>query len=227
MKFDAVQVTGDNKSENKTAWEGKPDLSKFGEMDDFRIWKLFKQGDESAFVYIYKKYFKTLHNYGFQFTRNDNLIEDAIQDLFMDLRDRKEHLSDTDSIQPYLYQAYRRKIIRQRDREKKVFNELPATTFELDFSIEDSIIEKQTKEEITAKLKSEITKLSEQQREVLYLYFYKDFSYGEIGSILGYENTKSVRNLMYKTLDLLRESVPSLTLVTLMEILSTTVPKPV
>lgn len=200
-------------------------LSKFESMDDRLIWRSFKSGDESAFIYIYKKYFKNLHNYGFQFTKNDKLIEDAIQDLFIELRDRKSKLSDTDNIQPYLFKAYRRKIIRLRDREKKVFNELPTKTFELDFSIEDSIIETQTKEELNSKLKKAIENLSEQHREVLYHYFYKDFSYEEIKSILGYSHTRSVRNLMYKILSLLKESFPAITLASLIQILSTISPR--
>ncbi|MEO9966818.1 MAG: sigma-70 family RNA polymerase sigma factor [Reichenbachiella sp.] len=194
-------------------------------MDESEIWKAFKKGNEQAFIFIYKKYFKSLHNYGFQFTRSETLIEDGIQDLFIELRERKSHLSNTNAIQPYLFRAYRRKIIRLRDREKKVFNELPVTTFELDFSIEDSIIEAEAKEELNAQLKITIDNLSEQQREIIYYYFYKDFSYEEIKSIIGYNHTRSVRNLMYKILDLLRAGFPSISFATLLQILSTAAPR--
>ena len=49
-----------------------------------------------------------------KFTKDQSLVEDTLQDLFLELKKKCEHLSQTDKILPYLYSAFRRKIIRFR-----------------------------------------------------------------------------------------------------------------
>jgi hypothetical protein len=82
------------------------------ERSDLELWNLFRSGSEPAFEYIYQTYFDKLYNYGCQFTQDHGLVEDVLQELFLELKQRCRHLSETDNIQPYLYSAFRRKLIR-------------------------------------------------------------------------------------------------------------------
>ncbi|NJM26145.1 MAG: hypothetical protein HC859_12305 [Bacteroidia bacterium] len=66
------------------------------QLSNEEIWDRFRNGDESMFQYIYSIYFDKLYNYGFQFTRNKELIEDCIQELFIELSDRRSFLSPVD-----------------------------------------------------------------------------------------------------------------------------------
>ena len=66
--------------------------SAFDNKSDLEIWETFKSGDESAFIYIYSKYFNELINYGNQFTTDINLIEDCVQDLFIKIRKSRNKL---------------------------------------------------------------------------------------------------------------------------------------
>lgn len=174
---------------------------------DSEIWSLFKGGNEVAFNHIYRISFDRLYNYGCQFTKDKALVEDAIQDLFIDLRRRSSTLSDTDKIMPYLYTAFRRKIIRLRDKSRR-FQEFDASkSVAFTFSIENSIINQEMNSQELQKLEKGINDLPEKYREIIYHFYYENHSYEEIKEILGFENVKSVRNLLYKAIKSLRKLI--------------------
>lgn len=64
--------------------------------DEAAIWEAFKMGNESAFIFIYETYFDPLFIYGNQFTNNEDLVKDAIQDLFVEVRKNRRKLGRTD-----------------------------------------------------------------------------------------------------------------------------------
>lgn len=57
-----------------------------------------------------------LYRYGFQYTKDKALIKDAIQDLFVELRQKRKRLSHTTSIKLYLYKSIRRKILGHKEK---------------------------------------------------------------------------------------------------------------
>jgi RNA polymerase sigma-70 factor (ECF subfamily) len=71
-------------------------------------------------------------------------------------------------------------------------------------SQEHDIIESESKDQKSAKLKRLLNDLSPRQYEALALYFYDEFSYEEIASILNV-NTQSARNLVQRGLTQLRD----------------------
>jgi RNA polymerase sigma-70 factor (ECF subfamily) len=171
------------------------------------IWDLFRLGDEFAFEYIYQKYFDGLYNYGRQFTRDHALVEDVLQELFIELKRRSEHLSPTNKIQPYLYSAFRRKIIRYRDKTSK-FTELDVKhSFSITTNVEESLIEDERLRENRLRLQKAIENLSERHREIIFLFYYENLSYEEIREIQGFDQVKSARNLLYKALTALRKQI--------------------
>jgi RNA polymerase sigma-70 factor (ECF subfamily) len=52
--------------------------------NDPELWNAFRQGDEQAFAQIYRNYVKVLYRYGLKITPDTSLIEDCIQDLFVE-----------------------------------------------------------------------------------------------------------------------------------------------
>jgi len=184
-------------------------------LSDEEIWKLFKSGNNLAFEYIYQVYFDKLYNYGHQFTRDHALVEDALQELFLDLKRRSKYLSETDNILLYLYTAFRRKVIRFRDRSNKFEEFIPEKSFKIKSSIEAAIIEAELQQEYSRKLNLALEKLSEKHREIIYLFYYENFSYQEIKEIQGFEDVKSARNLLYKAINALKTAIKYLPLLLL------------
>ena len=196
----------------------KDDIS----ISDSELWELFREGNLIAFELIYKDYFDKLYNYGLQFIKDETLVEDVIQDLFIDLKRRCNHLSQTDTILPYLYSAFRRKMIRARDKANK-FQELEenSLSFQIDISIEDQLIDEEGKGQQKKSLANAMNQLYEKHREIIFLYYYENMSYEEIKEIQGFDNVKSARNLLYKAVQSLRtvfKFVSFLLLIKLIEI---------
>lgn len=177
------------------------------ELSDFEIWNLFRSGSDSAFNYIYQQYFDKLYNYGCQFTQDQTLVEDTLQDLFIELKLRCAHLSPTDKILPYLYSAFRRKIIRFRTKLSK-YKELDSTDSFLTIAgIDESIISDEEEREKHLKLQKALNELPENYREIIYLFYYENLSYDEIREIQGFINIKSARNLLYKAINALKKGI--------------------
>ncbi len=174
------------------------------ELSDFEIWNLFRSGSDSAFNYIYQKYFNKLYNYGCQFTQDQSLVEDTLQDLFIELKRRCGHLSPTDKILPYLYSAFRRKIIRFRAKLSR-FKELDSNdSFLIVAGVDEFIIKDEEERENYLRLQKALNELPEKYREIIYLFYYENLSYEEIQEIQGFANIKSARNLLYKAVNTLR-----------------------
>ncbi len=180
--------------------------------DEYELWKSFKNGDESAFITIYKIYFSKLYRYGFQFTKDKELIKDAIQDLFVELRKKRKYLSDTSSIKLYLYKCIKRKILnfKKRPINKLVSHQdLDGYNFEINFSTEHLIIVKQLNEEKTKQLNQAMLNLTKRQKEAIYYFFYEGLSYKEVMQMMELKNIKSTRNLIYKALHILKGKILS------------------
>ena len=62
------------------------------------IWQQFKNGDEKAFIWIYKTYFPILYNYARQFGLDPGFIKDQIQELYIYIRNNRKQLADVKSI---------------------------------------------------------------------------------------------------------------------------------
>jgi RNA polymerase sigma factor (sigma-70 family) len=173
--------------------------------DDHQCWQAFKRGNEAAFIQIYQQYFNVLFNYGYQFTRDKDLIQDSIQDLFIDLRKNRKNLAETNSIKKYLFKSFKRKVLFHLKKYRALENRnLKSEQFEIEFSIEDRIINRQMGEQRAYKIKEAISKLPQRQREAIYYYFYENMNYQEVAEIMQMSQTRSARNLIYKALSSLK-----------------------
>ena len=59
---------------------------------DKEIWNAFKGGSLTAYKLIYEKHIDLLFNYGNKITQHKELVEDCMQDLFVDLWIKKSKL---------------------------------------------------------------------------------------------------------------------------------------
>jgi len=79
---------------------------------DSLLWKEFIHGNEDAFRLIYQGHVQTLFKYGYNFTHDEALIKDCIQDIFVDLMKYRSTIGSSDNIRLYLFKSLKRKIIR-------------------------------------------------------------------------------------------------------------------
>lgn len=178
---------------------------------DAEVWELFRQGQEFAFIHIYKNNFDHLFQYGFQFTKNEALIEDAIQDMFIELREKGRNNSIIkSSIKSYLFTCLRRRILLYKKKHYGKLEPLDNTSFkffEIGISIEQRIIEGQIREEQKEKLERALRSLSSRQREAIYYLFNEGMDYAEIKDLMNFNNIRSTRNLIYKAFAAIKSSL--------------------
>ncbi len=181
-------------------------------MPDIELWNAFRQGDPDAFRRIYERYARDLLNYGHRVTRDVNLIEDSIHDLFIELWHAKT-LSDTDSIKFYLFRALRNKI-NQSHRKSLFYNAGDIDLLQSspgDFGIESHLIETEGREHLRQQLHKSYSRLSPRQQQALHLRFTMHFNNEEIARIMGI-NYQSACKFIYSGLKALREAVKILSI---------------
>lgn len=173
-------------------------------MDEAQLWKDFLNADQKAFEALFRKYYKAVYLYGYKIVRNRQLVDDCIQDLFLDLWTTKERLGEVTSVKGYLFKALKFKLNRELRKENR-FDEIeeePNEWFEI--SHESWLIEQQTDSEQKERLTNLMGQLTKRQQEAIYLRFYAQLSYDEIAEIMKL-TYQAVINLVYKSVKFLRE----------------------
>jgi RNA polymerase sigma-70 factor (ECF subfamily) len=176
---------------------------------DLMIWRRFKAGDESAFITIYERYVNILFQLGIQFTPDDDLVKDCLQDFFIALRQKRQNLSDTDDIRLYLFKAFRRRLCAYLKKKTKFIDKREyiahATSFPIELAADEKIINAQFDDLQLQKLNNALQKLPSKEREALYYFYFQNMSYQEIAVLFNYDHVSSARRLMYKSLRKLRK----------------------
>jgi len=170
-------------------------------MSDKILWKQLKEGNHSALESIYRTHFTHLINYGKKFSKDGATVEDAIQELFIELWNKRQSLGDTDAIKPYLLVSLRRKIIKSVKQIQKTTNDNEPVDYHFDavLAIDEDIINKEILAEKKLKLSQAMKQLSQRQREVLYLKFQSNMDYEGISEAMDI-NYQSARNLVSKAI---------------------------
>ncbi len=166
---------------------------------DSKIWDDFRSGSKTAYAYMYRQHFSSLYNYGYKFTQNRSLTEDCIQDIFLYILERRESLSQTDSIRFYLLKALRSEIVRRLKKQLSTqgLETGEGSDFHLSFSYESSWLEATISHECSQQLLDALNQLPARQKEAIFLRFYQGLSFTEIAQMMEVEQT-SVYKAIYK-----------------------------
>jgi len=177
-------------------------------MTDQDLWQQLKTGSKQALEQIYQSHVDALIQYGYKFTLDKQLIEDSIQELFIDLYNNRSKIGNTSSIRPYLLVALRRRVIKAlRKTQKRFVDTSPEEVdFEIELSIDELIIQQEISTEKAVRIRQALKKLSPRQREILYLKYFQDISYDDICTIMDI-SYQSARNLVAKGLTALRKAM--------------------
>ena len=175
-------------------------------MNDSQLWQSLREGDKSALERIYKAHVRPLLSYGYRLTKDEQLAEDCVQELFVDLWNKRENLGDNDAIRRYLFVALRRRIIRQIEQQKRrsVSDEPMEYQFQAELAIDEILVQAELSAEQSARLKEVLQGLSKRQQEVIYLKYYAEMDYEGISEAMEV-SYQSARNLLSTALKALRK----------------------
>lgn len=171
---------------------------------DILLWNQFKAGDENAFVALFKKYYSRLFNYGSKISSDPGLVEDCIQELFSDLW-RTAGKAEIISFNAYTFRSFKFKLVKQVTKNalvRKWGDDLEENEFEL--SHDNFMVKNDFDSARKERMLSAFKELSPRQKEIIYLKFYQDLSYGEVGEIMQI-SYQAARNLTYQSIKLLKK----------------------
>jgi RNA polymerase sigma-70 factor (ECF subfamily) len=182
----------------------------YQDKSDQEIWKSFNLGDESAFNFIYRTYVHELFRYGWQYSKDEDLVKDSIQNLFIYLRRKRGELSDVSNIQAYLYRCIQTEISKSRKNEaryKSIEADSQDDTFLIEVSPETSLINTEAAVLQHELLNKSLNQLTPKQRKALLLFYEDGLSYKEISALMEFSEVKTARKLIYRAIASLKELI--------------------
>lgn len=165
--------------------------------DDLELWQRFKQGNCRAFEALMGKYGRMLFSYGSKYSTDNEFVKDCIQDLFLDLWQKRDALSHTVVVKAYLLASLRRRIHRALENQRwQSGTPLDCVEhFSVEFSVEESLVEDETARNVVYKVKYLIDQLPKRQQEVVYLKFFQELDRDHISEVMSIA-PQSVSNLL-------------------------------
>jgi RNA polymerase sigma factor (sigma-70 family) len=143
-------------------------------------------------------------NYGHRLCNDRDFLKDCIQDLFVDVWNRREQLQLGEQFKGYLFKALRNNIFHE---QSKISRRLPLADehdFKVEFDVEYQQIITDSQQELTEKVKRTLEHLPSRQKEVLYLRYFEGLPFDDIAEILEISKQSS-HNLLQKSYKSFRE----------------------
>lgn len=171
-------------------------------------WRAFVNGNDAAFEEIYRLYIDRLFSFGLKYNTNRDLIQDCLQDVFVNVYSYRTNLNPEANPLFYLFAALRNSIlakVRKENREQGLAYEIDPL-FMLEWSPETTWIKKEEDKLLISKLQQLIRRLPARQQEIIYLKFNEELRYEEIAEMLNI-SIPTCRTLIYRALKQLRENI--------------------
>lgn len=171
------------------------------------LWINFKNGNSNSLSLLYHEYADELYSYGMKISGDDSLVKDGIQEVFINLIDKRKTLIITPTIHTYLFKSLRNKLfeeLRSKNRKQDINAKISEIEPGYAKHAEQIMIEEEEENNIRKTIRTSIEKLSNRQKEIIYLKYTKDFSYDEIAEMLQIDKA-SARTLLYRTLKTLKD----------------------
>ena len=163
--------------------------------------------EEEALALLMRKFYTDLYNYAARFTRDDAMIKDCIQDVFISLWHRRQTAAGILSPKFYFLRAIKNKVLKSLDStRRRIGNQTLPDDYDFfhEFSIEKIIIAKQVSEENAARLQAILALLSKREKEVIYLKYYQHLDNAQIADLMNI-GRQAVYNLLHEAIRKLKE----------------------
>lgn len=172
-------------------------------LEDAELMERLRAGDDLALKLIYKKYWNQLFVSAYNILNDQQACEDIIQDLFINLWNKREHIEIKASLKSYLFASVRYEVYRQVRHGSVRENIFDNISERLQSPSEYGNIEHR---ELLSYVNSIVNNLSEKCKVVYKLSREEQLSHKEIATKLDI-SPKTVENHLNKALRQLRISL--------------------
>lgn len=191
-----------------------------------RLWQNLREGNRSALDSLFREFYDELFTYSHRIVSDEELVKDSIQELFLELWQRRESLSKAASVKAYLLVSIRRLILNSLQKEKNRYTrnrKYIDNLFEEDFTLNQIVFDNDADKKKKKELLQVLNQLNSKQKETIFLRYYHGLSNAEIAKVMDI-NHQSVKNNLFRVIKSLRAIVKSpsdfIILISLLEQLS-------
>jgi RNA polymerase sigma-70 factor (ECF subfamily) len=163
---------------------------------------LHLNADEPDFDQIYLDHYSALHHYALTLVNDSAVADEMIQDVFLKILEKREHVTIHTSLKAYLYRSVHNECMNYF-KHHKVKQKYQSHTFHEMEKHTEHPLDKLQYREFEQRLQKSINDLPEQCRTVFQLSRFEELKYAEIATQLGI-SIKTVDNQMGKALKRLR-----------------------
>jgi RNA polymerase sigma-70 factor (ECF subfamily) len=173
------------------------------DLNDTELGKKVRAGNQKAFREIYDRYHVQMFYIAKKYVKSSDLAEDAVQDIFVKLWEKRDRINDSKSIKGFLFTMLRNHVLNMiRDRKDEIVSmsgieekKLPRQNL-----TEDDLIYKEYHDIVKEGLKE----LSDRKREVFELRTLQGHSNSEVANLLNI-NIRTVKTHFYNSSKFMRE----------------------
>ena len=170
---------------------------------DEELWEQFTTGHKAPFEQLYFRYVNVLYDYGAKISRDKQLAEDCVQDLFTYFWQRQHELPLVKAVKPYLLVSLKRRVHHKLNgKQSDALNSYEP----LDAEAHGFVPTAAENPDDTIYIKEAFEQLSEKQKEVLYLRFYNKLSFEEVAEVMGVQ-VKAIYKLSARAISVLKHSI--------------------
>ena len=185
-------------------------MNKLDLMTDEELVVLYAKGNNAAFDVLLNRYKDSIHSYIYFIVRNKELTEDIFQETFVKviMTIKQGRYTDTGKFKAWITRIAHNLII-DNYRQERCENTISNDDVEVDLlnniklcdgTVEDRMVQSQ----ILLDVRKLVNYLPDNQREVLELRYYQDFSFKEIAEMTGVSINTALGRMRYAILNLRR-----------------------
>lgn len=171
------------------------------------VFEKIRKGDRLAFRSFFDSNYSDMVNYCYKITRNEVIAEEVVQEVLINLWERREAIQLKAALLPYVYSAIKKRSI------NFLKNELPKQQAQVDVADAEGMAfagsfpeDPQNTDQLEKFITKAVHELPEKCREIFILSRYAGLTYSEIADELQI-STKTVENQITIALRKLRASL--------------------
>ncbi|MDR3024970.1 sigma-70 family RNA polymerase sigma factor [Chryseobacterium sp.] len=181
---------------------------------DYTLLKKIKSGDRPAFMLLYDRYWDSLYNFVFVRTRDKEIAEEILQNLWVKILENTDTIQtdDSESAKGYLLRHLHYRILDFYNSYKKAPPTLSIDEFDIPSELEISdtdyfeILEENEINSLLSMIDEVVARLPSTEQQVYDMRIRKNMSVNETAEALGISN-KTVSNKLSKALGEIREQL--------------------
>ncbi|WP_143306062.1 RNA polymerase sigma factor [Chitinophaga vietnamensis] len=178
------------------------------------FWHEMQQNNEQGLYKIYHEIYDNLYHYGVAVVLDKSMVKEAINDIFVEIWQKRHQLDMPGNIKGYLFICFKRRLYKILSKAHKealredslLFREPEESPYE------EVLIRQETDHQVKEKLERMLGLLTARQREFIKLRFYDNLSIEEIAARTD-ATPRTIYNTIHNALVRIREVYTDATLI--------------